>query len=71
MEKRVERTEEEIEQARERAEEQEREFDEEEARYTSAPAGPGTYRVVLSIDGEAVAEREVKILRDEWWRERR
>ena len=71
MEKRVERTPEQIEEERERAERGGREVDEDEIRYTTVEAQPGSYRVVMSVDGRAVAEREVRILRDEWWRERR
>jgi hypothetical protein len=71
MEKRVERSAEEIEEERERAERGGREVDEDEIRYTTVEAQPGSYRVVMSVDGRAVGEREVRILRDEWWRERR
>jgi len=39
-------------------------------RFAISDAGPGTYRVVLSVDG-MVMERSVTILQDAWWQERR
>jgi len=43
---------------------------EDRARYAISDAAPGEYRVVLSVDGET-RERMVRVLRDEWWQERR
>jgi photosystem II stability/assembly factor-like uncharacterized protein len=43
---------------------------EERARYAISDAAPGTYRVVLSVNGME-HERTIEVLRDEWWSERR
>ena len=39
-------------------------------RFDISDAAPGTYRVVLSVNGREM-EQEVTILKDEWWQERR
>ncbi|MGB0543924.1 MAG: WD40/YVTN/BNR-like repeat-containing protein [Longimicrobiales bacterium] len=39
-------------------------------RFAISDVAPGTYRVVLSVDGMEM-EQEVTILQDEWWQERR
>ena len=43
---------------------------EDRLRYEVSNAPIGEYRVVLSVDGQEM-ERRVSILRDEWWEERR
>ena len=43
---------------------------EERGRYAISDAAPGTYRVVLSVNGTE-HERMIEVLRDEWWSERR
>ncbi len=43
---------------------------EERIRYEMSDAPPGTYRVVLSVDGRTF-EETVTILKDEWWEGRR
>jgi len=43
---------------------------EERGRYAISDAAPGTYRVVLSVNGTE-HERMIEVLRDEWWNERR
>jgi hypothetical protein len=43
---------------------------EDQVRWISEDAPPGDYRVVLEA-GETRIEREVSILRDEWWMMRR
>lgn len=70
MDRRVERTESEIEQARRQAERFGREIDEEELRYRSEPAPEGEYTVSLTVGGREMRHK-VSILRDQWWRERR
>jgi len=42
----------------------------ERRRFAISDAPPGTYRVVLSVDGQEYT-RSVTILRDDWWEERR
>ena len=71
MDRRVERSAEEQEAMRERFARFGREVDEDQLRWESAPAPIGTYRVVMRVDGDMVAEREASILRDEWWMMRR
>ena len=39
-------------------------------RFAISDAAPGTYRVVLSVNGMEI-EQSVTILKDEWWQERR
>jgi hypothetical protein len=39
-------------------------------RYAYSPAPPGEYRIVMNADGQT-AERVVRIIRDEWWLNRR
>jgi photosystem II stability/assembly factor-like uncharacterized protein len=65
MDRRTERSAEQIEQARARMARFGREVSEDELRYTSESAPMARYRVVLEIDG-ITQEREVEILRDEW-----
>jgi hypothetical protein len=48
-----------------------REVDPEDVRYQSFPAPLGGYRVALTVDGREVGSRQVSILKDEWWMERR
>ena len=43
---------------------------EDRIRFAFSSAPPGEYRVVLSVDGREL-ESSVRVLRDEWWRERR
>ena len=43
---------------------------EERIRYEMSEAPPGDYRVVLSVDGRRF-ERTLRVLKDEWWEERR
>jgi photosystem II stability/assembly factor-like uncharacterized protein len=43
---------------------------EDRARYAISDAQPGEYRVVLSANGQ-ISEHSVRVLRDEWWQERR
>jgi photosystem II stability/assembly factor-like uncharacterized protein len=43
---------------------------EDRIRYAYSEAGPGDYRVVLSVNGQEM-EQSVTILRDEWWADRR
>ena len=42
----------------------------ERRRFAISDAPPGTYRVVLTVDGQEFT-RSVTVLRDEWWEERR
>ncbi len=71
MDKREERSQEQIEQMRERYARFGREVDEDQLRYISSPAPLGDYTVVMTVGGRTVGEREVSILRDEWWMNRR
>lgn len=71
MDKREERSEEQVEQMRERSARFGREVDEDELRYTSTPAPLGDYTITMSVNGQGVMEREASILKDEWWMERR
>lgn len=43
---------------------------EERIRYAISDAPPGTYRVVLSVNGREI-ERSLTLMRDQWWEERR
>ncbi len=43
---------------------------EDRIRYAISDAAPGTYRVVLSVNGRQL-ERTVDVLKDEWWEDRR
>jgi len=43
---------------------------EDRIRYAISDAAPGSYRVVLSANGRTY-EREIDLLRDEWWEDRR
>jgi hypothetical protein len=38
-------------------------------RYATSPAPPGEYRIVLTVDGRRF-ERTASIMRDEWWQQR-
>ena len=72
MDKREERSPEQIEQMRERM----ARFGgrgmmtEDQMRFVSAPAPLGEYTIVMSADGQNM-KRRVSILRDDWWMERR
>ena len=70
MDKREERTEEQIEQMRQRSARFGRPVNEDEMRYTSAPAPIGEYTIIMSVNGMEL-KRHASILRDEWWMERR
>jgi len=67
MERRVERSAEEQEEARERFGDR---ISEDQIRYESEDAPIGEYRFVLTVDGERM-EARASILRDEWWMQRR
>jgi photosystem II stability/assembly factor-like uncharacterized protein len=71
MDRREERSEQEIEQMVERFRSFGREIDPEEVRYQSFPALEGDYTVVLHVDGSEVWQHDVSILKDEWWMERK
>jgi hypothetical protein len=71
MDKRQERNAEEIEEMRERMERFGRQVSEDELRYQTSPAPAGEYRVVMTRGGQTVGEHRVRILRDEWWMQRR
>lgn len=45
--------------------------DEDQIRWSSAPAPIGDYRVVMRVDGREVGTHAASILRDEWWMLRR
>jgi len=45
--------------------------DESQIRWSSTPAAPGEYRVVMRVDGREVATHTASILKDEWWMLRR
>jgi len=70
MDRRRERSQEEQQSMRERFERFGAEPDEDQVRWITEDAAPGDYRVVLEAGG-ARMEREVSILRDEWWMMRR
>jgi hypothetical protein len=70
MDKREERTEQQIEQMRERYARFGREMDEDQLRYISTEAPVGEYTVVMTA-GDITMERKVSILRDQWWMDRR
>lgn len=70
MAKQEERSEAQQEQMRERFARFGREVDEDQIRYTSAPAPVGEYTIVMSAGGQ-VMKRKAAILRDEWWMLRR
>jgi photosystem II stability/assembly factor-like uncharacterized protein len=67
MERRVERSAAEQAQMRERFGDR---MSEDQIRYESADAPIGTYRFVLTVDGQRM-EAHASILRDEWWMQRR
>ncbi|MDT8341164.1 MAG: hypothetical protein RQ751_06600 [Longimicrobiales bacterium] len=71
MDRREERSEAQQEAARRRFERFGQTPDEDQIRFTSTPAAPGTYRVVMRVDGREVAARTAAILHDEWWMLRR
>ncbi len=70
MDRREERTEQQIEQMRQRMARFGRPMSEDELRYTSTPAPVGEYTVVMSVNGREMT-RKTSILRDEWWMERK
>jgi hypothetical protein len=70
MDRREERSEEQVEQMRERMARFGREMSEDELRYTSAPAAIGEYTIVMSVNGMEM-KRHASILQDEWWMGRR
>jgi photosystem II stability/assembly factor-like uncharacterized protein len=70
MDRRRERSAEEQQSMRERFERFGAEPDEDQIRWITEEAAPGSYRVVLEAGGTRL-EREVSILRDEWWMMRR
>jgi len=71
MDKREERSEEQVQQMRERFARFGREVDEDQLRYTSTPAPLGNYTIVMRVNGQEVMERNASILKDEWWMDRR
>ncbi len=70
MDRRRERSAQEQEEMRARFERFGRAAPEDQIRYESAEAPVGDYRIVLSVNGREI-EREVSIVRDVWWRDRR
>ncbi|MEQ9568752.1 MAG: hypothetical protein RLN75_01065, partial [Longimicrobiales bacterium] len=70
MDRRRERSAEEQAQMRERFEQFGRTPPEDQIRWVSEDAPVGDYRVVMTVDGREI-EREVAIVRDVWWRDRR
>ena len=72
MDKREERTPQQIEQMRQRAARfgARGMMDEDEIRYVSTPAPLGEYKIVMSAAGQTM-ERTASILKDEWWMDRR
>jgi photosystem II stability/assembly factor-like uncharacterized protein len=66
MDRRRERSEDEIDSLRRRAERAGREVSEEELRYATEAAPVGSYRVVMMVDGREVGQHTVRILRDQW-----
>lgn len=70
MDRRRERSAAEQQEMRERFERFGRTPPEDQIRFESAEAPVGEYRVVMTVDGRAI-ERDVAILRDVWWRDRR
>ncbi|MEX0893247.1 MAG: hypothetical protein WEB88_13860 [Gemmatimonadota bacterium] len=71
MDKRLERSAAEQQEMRARIEERGGRINEEQIRYAMSAAPLGSYRVVMSVAGQPVAERQVSILKDEWWMHRR
>jgi hypothetical protein len=70
MDRREERSQQQIEQMRERMARFGRPMSEDELRYTSTPAPIGEYTIVMSVNGQEMT-RKASILRDEWWMQRR
>jgi photosystem II stability/assembly factor-like uncharacterized protein len=70
MDKREERSEQQVEQMRERMARFGREMSEDELRYTSTDASIGEYTIVMTA-GDVKMKRKASILRDDWWLNRR